>query len=218
MDLSIDTLFFLVELLGTAAFAASGAVLAIERGLDLFGIVFLGCATAIGGGVLRDVILGQIPPQAFVDYAYMLTAAMTSLLVFVWARVRRWESTRVFVNGPFMNVLDAAGLGIFSVIGVRNTILAGFGGNMFFCVFLGMTTGVGGGMLRDILSHTTPAVLRKRIYALASIAGAVCYYLMRPIAPKGSIAAATLLVVVLRVLASRYRWTLPHIDPPENKD
>ena len=81
-----------------------------------------------------------------------------------------------------------------------------------------MTTGVGGGMLRDILSHTTPAVLRKRIYALASIAGATCYYLMRPIAPTGAIAAATLLVVLLRVLASKFRWTLPRIEPPQGRE
>lgn len=217
MNFDLSTLFFLVELIGTAAFSVSGAMLAIERGLDLFGVVFLGGATAIGGGIVRDLLLGQNPPQAFVNYIYILVAAAAALAVFLLAKVRRQGGPHMgFVDSQIFNVIDAAGLGIFSVIGVQNTVNAGFGDNMFFCVFLGMTTGVGGGMLRDVLSHATPAVLRKRIYALASIAGAACYYLMSPMLPTGSIVVSTLLVVLLRVLASRYRWTLPRVDRPED--
>ncbi len=217
MDFDLNTLFFLVELIGTAAFSVSGAMLAIERGLDLFGVAFLGCATATGGGIVRDLLLGQNPPQAFVNYIYILVAAAAALAVFVIAKLRRRGAAHMdFVDGQVFNIIDAAGLGIFSVIGVQNTVNAGFGGNMFFCVFLGMTTGVGGGMLRDVLSHATPAVLRKRIYALASIAGAVCYYLLSQWLPTGAIAISTLLVIVLRVLASRYRWTLPRVDRPED--
>ena len=212
MTFDIHILSFLTELIGTIAFSISGAMLAIERNLDLFGVVFLGAVTAIGGGIIRDLLLGQIPPQAFLNYIYMLFAVVTALVVFVIAHWRARQGKSIaFINDTVLNIFDAAGLGIFSVIGVQNTISAGFGDNAFFCVFLGLTTGVGGGMLRDVLSRSTPAVLRKHIYALASLAGALCYYLLQIYAPAVSILVSTLLVVVLRVLASHYRWTLPRI-------
>lgn len=212
MTFDIHILSFLTELIGTIAFSISGAMLAIERNLDLFGVVFLGAVTAIGGGIIRDLLLGQIPPQAFLNYIYMLFAVVTALVVFVIAHWRARQGKSIaFINDTVLNIFDAAGLGIFSVIGVQNTINAGFGDNAFFCVFLGLTTGVGGGMLRDVLSRSTPAVLRKHIYALASLAGALCYYLLQIYAPAVSILVSTLLVVVLRVLASHYRWTLPRI-------
>ena len=212
MKFDLSILSFLTELAGTIAFSISGAMLAIERNLDLFGVVFLGAVTAIGGGIIRDILLGQVPPQAFVNYIYLLLAVITALAVFIlsYSRSRRGRSIQ-FMNDTVLNIFDAAGLGIFSVIGVQNTINAGFGDNAFFCVFLGLTTGVGGGMLRDVLSRSTPAVLRKHIYALASLAGALCYYLLHIYAPGLAIFLSTLLVVVLRVLASHYRWTLPRI-------
>ena len=212
MTFDLHILSFLTEIAGTVAFSISGAMLAMERSLDLFGVVFLGAVTAIGGGIIRDLLLGQVPPQAFLNYVYLLAAVITALVVFVisYCRSRRGKPIQ-FMNDTVLNIFDAAGLGIFSVIGVQNTITAGFGDNAFFCVFLGLTTGVGGGMLRDVLSRSTPAVLRKHIYALASLAGALCYYLLQIYAPAVSIFLSTLLVVILRVLASHYRWTLPRI-------
>ena len=208
--------FFLVEIVGIIAFSISGAMLAVRRGLDLFGVIFLGIATAIGGGILRDLLLGQVPPLAFLNWTYLLVAAAAALMVFVSALLnRRRGKTDLPINRELLNLFDAAGLGVFSVIGVEHTVAAGFGENMFLCVFLGMTTGVGGGVLRDMLSGVTPAILRKHVYALASLTGAVCYYLLSPLFPTGSIAVSISLVILLRVLASRYRWTLPRI-PPSN--
>ena len=176
MKIPVDLLFFITEIIGTIAFAISGAMIAIERKLDLFGVLFLGATTAIGGGIVRDLLLGQIPPKAFLNYVYMLTAVATAAAVFLLSYINsRREQPIRFLSDELLNFFDAAGLGIFSVIGVQHTINAGFGDNVFFCVFLGMLTGVGGGMLRDMMSQTTPAVLRKHIYALASIAGALCY-------------------------------------------
>ena len=213
MEFNIDLLFFIIELIGTVAFSVSGAMLAIERHLDLFGVIFLGVITAIGGGILRDLLLGQIPPQAFLHYVYLLVAVPSALIVFVVFDLQNHKSKPLhFINDNILNIFDAAGLGIFSVIGVQNTIRAGFGDNAFFCIFLGMTTGVGGGMLRDILSQSTPAVLRKHIYAIASLAGAFCYYYLRFYFPTISILISVSLVMVLRILASHYRWTLPKID------
>lgn len=209
---TIEFVFFLVELAGTAAFAISGAVSAIQRELDLFGVLFLGAVTAIGGGVIRDLLLGQTPPQAFVNYIYLTVAGVTALTVFVWSAYQRKRERRKWrYADALLNFFDAAGLGIFSVIGVQNTVAAGFGDNAFFCIFLGMTTGVGGGMLRDMMSRETPVVFRKHIYALASIGGSVCYYLLRNALPIGSAALATVLVIAVRLLAARYCWQLPKL-------
>ena len=184
MELDHGVLFFLVEMAGTVAFAVSGAMLAVQRGLDLFGVVFLGAATAIGGGVLRDLLLGQVPPLAFLNGIYLLVSAAASLAVFATALVnRRRGRGDLPAYSELLNVFDAAGLGIFSVIGVQHTVAAGFGENLFFCVFLGMTTGVGGGMLRDVLSHSTPAVLRKHVYALASLAARCAIICCRTCSP-----------------------------------
>ena len=219
MELNGDTLFFIVEILGTISFAISGAMIGIDRELDLFGVIFVGCITACGGGMLRDVILGQTPPQSFINAVYLSSSAVTSLLVFLYSWRRHKRLTDLHAIGSItldidmpLNVIDAAGLGIFSVIGVQNTINAGYGENVFFCVFLGACTGVGGGMLRDMMSNATPAIFRKHIYAIASIIGAICYYYLMPYGRGMAIVVTTVLVIVLRVLASKYRWSLPKIE------
>lgn len=219
MELNGDTLFFIVEILGTISFAISGAMIGIDRELDLFGVIFMGCITACGGGMLRDVILGQTPPQSFINAVYLSSSAVTSLLVFLYSWRRHKRLTDLHAIGSItldidmpLNVIDAAGLGIFSVIGVQNTINAGYGENVFFCVFLGACTGVGGGMLRDMMSNATPAIFRKHIYAIASIIGAICYYYLMPYGRGMAIVVTTVLVIVLRVLASKYRWSLPKIE------
>ena len=212
MTIPSDLLFFIVEIIGTIAFAISGAMTAIERRLDLFGVLFLGATTAIGGGIFRDILLGQTPPQAFINYVYMLTAVVTAALIFLLAYVNTQRKTPLpFLSDDLLNFFDAAGLGIFSVIGVQNTINAGFGDNAFFCIFLGMLTGGGGGMLRDIMSQTTPAVLRKHIYALASIGGSLCYYLLHGVHEEIAILVTTVGVILIRLMASNYRLTLPRI-------
>ena len=212
MPITADLLFFITEMIGTVAFAISGAMIAIERKLDLFGVLFLGATTAIGGGIVRDVLLGQIPPRAFLNYVYMLTAVLSAAVIFLLSYLNsKQENPRPFLHDELLNFFDAAGLGIFSVIGVQHTINAGFGENVFFCVFLGMLTGVGGGMLRDMMSQTTPAVLRKHIYALASIAGALCYYYLHSIHDGMAILVTTVLVIIIRLLASHFKWTLPRI-------
>ena len=218
MPINGDTLFFIVEILGTIAFAISGAMIAIDRELDVFGVIILGCVTACGGGILRDMILGQTPPMSFINPVYLTTAAVSAILVFVYTKYRHKRITDKHQVGKLqldfdmpLNVIDAAGLGIFSVIGVQNTINAGFGDNFFFCIFLGMLTGVGGGMIRDVLSQTTPAVLRKHIYALASIAGSMCYYWLHRYNDGAAIVVTTVLVVIIRMMARRYQWTLPRV-------
>jgi uncharacterized membrane protein YeiH len=128
--IDIQFLSFITELIGTVAFAVSGAMLAIDRELNLFGVLFLGAITAIGGGIIRDLLLGQIPPQAFLNYVYLLVSVVSAFLVFLYSylQVRR-GGQRYFISDSLLNIFDAAGLGIFSVIGVQNTVSAGFGNN-----------------------------------------------------------------------------------------
>lgn len=206
--------FNVAEIVGTAAFAASGAMLAIDRELDLFGVIFLGVIAAVGGGILRDVLLGALPPGAFLRPVYVGVAFAVSLAVFVYAELRGSRYWRqVGAIDRVVNLLDAVGLGIFSVVGAQTAIAAGHAGNAFLCLFMAMTTGVGGGVLRDLLSVTTPAVLKKRIYAVASLAGGGAYYaLIRAQANvAASMFAGMLLTVAIRLLATRFQWDLPKV-------
>lgn len=209
-----QALFDIAEIVGTVAFAASGAMLAIDRELDLFGVIFLGVITAVGGGILRDMLLGILPPSAFIHSVYVAVAFVVSLAVFLYAELRGSRYWRqVGVIDRVVNLLDAVGLGIFSVVGVQTAIGAGHAGNAFLCLFMAMTTGVGGGVLRDVLSVTTPAVLKKRIYAVASLAGGGAYYGLIHAGVNGMAAmfAGMLLTVAIRVLATRFQWDLPKI-------
>lgn len=157
----------ILEIIGTIAFASSGAMVAVKRRLDYLGIVVLGVTTAVGGGMCRDILIGQTPPGMFLDPTNTIIAFWTVNCMFLTIRMK-W-SQLLHLQGEtydnIMNFLDAVGLGLFTATGVNMAISAGFGNNGFLCAFLGVITGVGGGILRDILSGQTPVVLRKHIYA-----------------------------------------------------
>ncbi len=208
----LQLLFDGSELIGTVVFAISGAMVAIDRDLDLFGVIFLGVITACGGGIMRDLILGAFPPNAFSNSIFMLVAGVSSALVFVFAYLKdaKYWRNRDRIDHD-TNLLDAIGLGIFSVVGAKVAMEKGFADNAFLCIMMGMSTGVGGGILRDLLSRTIPAVLHKRIYAVASIVGAgVYYYLMRSgVAAQASMLSGMVITVIIRVMAAHYLWDLP---------
>lgn len=210
-----DILLPALEIVGTIAFALSGAMTAINRHMDLFGVVFLGAVTALGGGVMRDILLGQFPPLMFLNYQFLLLATLTAILVFLIAHAKRAVYLRHQARiDSVNNFFDAVGLAAFTVVGIQVAVAAGHEGNPFFCVFLGMTTGIGGGILRDMMSHAVPLVLRKHIYALASIAGGILYVGLRALSvdvPICSLVCLTL-IVTIRMLATHYRWSLPRIQ------
>ena len=143
-----ETLFTVLEAIGTVAFAVSGATVALQRRLDVFGVMLLGLTTALGGGCIRDLLLGRTPPVMFSQPLYAIVAIVTSLVVFLLAYFWRgiFFSHMVLID-RVNNVFDALGLGMFTVIGVRAGVAAGYGDNAFLCVFLGLLTGVGGGVL-----------------------------------------------------------------------
>jgi uncharacterized membrane protein YeiH len=197
-----SSLPFVLDLAGTFVFALSGGMAGVKRKLDLFGVLVLSFAAANTGGITRDVIIGAIPPGALDDWRYLGVSLLAGAITFCFpAAVRqRWNPVLVF---------DAAGLALFAVSGANKALLYGL--NPVMATLLGMVTGIGGGMARDILLTDIPTVLRAELYAVAALVGAatvvVAHVLQVPSEPATLVGAA--LCFGLRVLAIRYGWHLP---------
>ncbi len=208
----MDEVIFVLELIGAAAFSVSGAMAAIEKKADIFGVLFLAITTALGGGVIRDVLIGQIPPRMFVSYWYLLVTVIAALAVFADAYVRR-EKYKLHIDklDAINNIFDAVGLAVFTVTGM-NTAMA-VSDNVILLLFVGMSTGIGGGMLRDVMTNTMPKVLRKRIYAVASLLGGGLYYVMLMLGAGQfmSVGCSMLLIFAMRLLATINKWNLPSV-------
>ncbi len=207
-----EIFFSVLEVAGTISFAISGAMAALEKRVDLFGVIFLGATTALAGGIIRDVLIGKTPPSAFSNYRYMAIAAVTAAIVFLiaWLSKEHYEHN-VDVVSAVNNIFDAAGLGAFTITGAKVAMGMGYMDNGFFVVFLAMVTGIGGGVLRDLMIGEIPFVLRKRIYAVASILGGIVYYqLVRYRADDMAAAFIGIGIVFgLRMLATIFKWNLP---------
>lgn len=203
---------FWLEVIGVAAFSVCGAMAALEKSADIFGVLFLAVITALGGGVVRDMMLGHLPPRMFTSYTYIIVAITSGLIVFLDAYTRRehYRQNREKLDS-IVNVFDALGLGVFSVSGVQVAIDQCGLVNPVLLVSMGMTTGVGGGMMRDVLAGVMPKVLRKRVYAVASLIGALGYYALIRQGVNANLSAAlmTLLVMALRIAATVFKWNLP---------
>ena len=176
---AMEQLFLILELVGTLAFAASGAITGLKKNMDVFGVCILGLTTAVGGGVIRDLLLGITPPGTFQDPIYAVVALLTSLVLFL-PRIRRllmWDQR------------------------LYDLVL----------VFVGVVTGVGGGVLRDVLAGDTPYIFVKHVYASASLAGALACVVLWPLAGEmAAMLCGSALVVAVRILSAHFRWNLPH--------
>lgn len=196
----------LFDLAGTFVFALSGAMSGIKHRLDLFGVLVLSFAAGNVGGITRDVLLGATPPPAISDWRYLGASLLAGLITFAWfPLIDRLRSSVL--------VLDAAGLALFAVSGALKALAVGL--NPAAAILLGVVTGVGGGILRDVLVSEVPAVLRGELYASAALAGAATVVLGRLLYLPSPIGAATGAIVcfVLRYLAIRQGWRLP-VPPP----
>jgi uncharacterized membrane protein YeiH len=191
-----------LDLLGTFVFAISGATLGVRKQLDLFGVLVLSLAAAVSGGIARDVLIGATPPAALASWHYIAVSCAAGLLTFY--RGRDIERLRNPVQ-----LFDAIGLGLFAVTGTAKALAAGL--NPVAAMLLGMLTGIGGGIARDILAARIPVVLQADLYAVAALAGAAVVVagerLGLPQAPV--LATGAVLVFVLRFLAIRRGWRLP---------
>ena len=211
--MDIETLFMIMEHLGVAAFAISGALVAIDKETDVFGVLFLAFITSFGGGIMRDLILNHSIPGLFTkSYVPLIfTCLGTVVLVIVFAACFK----NVFIKRERLidtvnNYIDAVGLGAFTVSGVKLAISVGQT-SPFTAIMMGMIACIGGGMIRDIMLGTIPFVLRKRIYAIAALAGAGVYYLLWYLNVDEAIAmvVGALTTILIRVLATVFKLNIP---------
>ncbi|HEY3611034.1 MAG TPA: trimeric intracellular cation channel family protein [Pseudonocardiaceae bacterium] len=191
-----------LQLIGVAGFAMSGALAGARARLDVFGVAVVGVTTALGGGVIRDVMLGVHPPTALLHWPFLTVAAVVSLAVF-------WLQPQVVRLRRAMLLADAVGLGVFVTSGTSTALALGV--PRYDAWLVGMTVGIGGGVVRDLLLREIPLVLRREIYALAALAGGVLVvlgdWLRLPAGPVALVGAA--LVVAIRVVALWRRWNAP---------
>lgn len=214
-----ENIIFILECIGTVAFAITGVLVAVEANLDLFGVCFIGCLTAVGGGIIRDVVLGITPPLVFENVIMILIALAISILVFSILYFKSSIYAQKTKIEHINNFFDAVGLGVFSIMGAETACNYGFQPNLLLVTVAGVLTGIGGGMLRDILTKNIPFVLRKYVYALASIAGILVFYLLKNNIDNLAFSSlmGVLTIVVIRLLASRFKWSLPKIHIPNDK-
>ena len=212
----METTVIILEYIGVASAAISGTMVGIEKKADAFGVLFLAMITALGGGIMRDILLGEFPPRMFTSFIYIGMVAFFSLVVFVDACAKR-DSYRAHKDrlDAINNIFDAIGLASFTIVGMDITIGKYGMGNPVLIILMGMTTGVGGGMIRDMLTNAMPKVLYKRIYAIASVAGGLLYYFLLCLGMNKTLGAliAIAFIVMLRILATKFRWNLPHAEP-----
>jgi uncharacterized membrane protein YeiH len=201
------SLLVVLDLIGTFVFAISGASIGVRRGLDLFGTLVVAFVTGNVGGITRDVLIGSVPPAAISDWRYLAVSVLAGVITFYWSSLIDKLSSPVLV-------FDAAGLALFAVSGAHKALE--FGLNPVMAALLGMVTGVGGGMVRDILVAEIPTVLRSDIYAVAALAGAgvvVIGDLLHVPATATTIVGA-LLCFGLRLMAIHWGWHLPVAKRP----
>ena len=218
----LDTILLAIEIVGVISFAVAGAVVAIDKETDIFGVVFLALMTCFGGGIIRDITIGRNPPAFFRELtSQVVIGTAVALLVFILARVFKRQYVKseqqvLDVN----NYIDALAIGIYSVSGVQICLdffaAKGQSAGFLLCAVLGMLTAVGGGLMRDIILRDIPFILRKRVYALAALTGASLYYLLVAVLfPNDKVLeivsqlVCITLVFVIRVLATKLKWNLP---------
>ncbi|RKN81380.1 trimeric intracellular cation channel family protein [Ulvibacterium marinum] len=194
--------FDILDMLGTIAFAISGALMAIKRKMDVFGIFIVAFVTALGGGILRDVFIGNTPVW-WMEHFYVVHFISVSVLLAILFR------NRIYFLAKSLFIFDTIGLAIFTISGVQIGVSANL--DPAVSVVLGIMTGCFGGVIRDILCNEIPIIFRKEIYALASLAGAVCFIILYSLNFNENIShiSTITLVVVIRVLAVRFSISLP---------
>jgi uncharacterized membrane protein YeiH len=199
------------DLIGTFVFALSGAVAGVKERLDLFGVLVLSFAAASAGGIIRDLLIGAVPPAAISDWRYLGVSVLAGLIIFF----RYPVSERLHKLGNLVLIFDGAGLAVFAVAGTQKAL--GYGLNPVMSALLGMLTGIGGGMLRDALLSQVPTVLRSELYAVAALVGAsvVAVGQVLNFPPTAMAIAGAVLCFAIRLIALRRGWRLPVAGVPQ---
>lgn len=198
-------MFYLsIDILGTAAFALSGVLVAMEKRLDLFGVLIIAFVTAIGGGTLRDLLIGNTPVVWMRDLTYVITIVIAVVLGILFVKQLKYFRKSLFL-------FDTIGIGLYTLLGIEKGLQAEL--SPLMCIALGTMTASFGGVLRDILCNEIPVIFRKEIYATACILGGASYFLFNqlPWEERYANIAAILVVIILRILAVRQGIQLPNI-------
>lgn len=207
----MQTLILALDLLGTFVFALSGATAGVKRRLDVFGVLVLSFVVGNVGGITRDLLIGAVPAAAISDWRYLAASILAGVITF-------WRSSAVNRLWSPVLVFDAAGLGLFAVSGAQKALAYGL--NPVMAALLGMLTGIGGGMARDVLLAEIPAVLRTDLYAVAALAGAAVVVIGNVLhLPSAAVTiAGALLCFALRLMAIHWEWRLPSARPPDRSE
>lgn len=205
----------ILEIIGTIAFAFSGAMLGIRQKMDLMGTIVLGVVTALGGGCIRDIILGYHPPNMFIDPSFALQSVVASILIFIicYFKTDLLSSKELAKFEDIIMYFDAIGLGAFTVTGINAALKLGYMDKSFLLIFCGMITAVGGGVIRDVFASRTPVIFREQIYASASLVGACLYLILNDIINQDTKMILTaLIVIIIRIVAEKKDLGLPKIN------
>ncbi len=200
--------FKFIDILGTIAFAVSGVYAAMEKKLDLFGVVIIAFVTAIGGGTVRDMMIGDLPVAWIRNINYTAIILSTTIIVILFrSYIKNFQKTLI--------VFDSIGLGLFTILGIQKGIA--FGLHPVICVALGTITGCFGGVIRDMLINTIPLIFKKEIYASACIAGGTVYFILYLNGVNSDVndAVSIIIIFLIRILAIRFDWRLPGIYKKE---
>jgi uncharacterized membrane protein YeiH len=192
----------IIDLLGTFSFAAAGSFAAMEKKLDPFGVLIIAFATAIGGGTIRDILIGELPVA-------WLTNTKGSLVILLAAAAALFFGSHLKKMNKMLFLCDAVGLGLFTIIGIEKGIAHNLSAGI--CIMLGTVTGSFGGVLRDVLLNNLPLIFHKEIYAMASVAGGILFFLLLKsgIADDLAYSVGMVTVVIVRILAVHFKWSLP---------
>ena len=191
----------ILEIIGTIAFSVSGAVVGIKKKMDVLGVVTMGIITAVGGGIIRDLLIGVVPPAAFRDPIYALIAIGVAVIAFF-----PFVSRKINLDHFIWILADSIGLGAFTMIGVSTGTTFD---NIFLEVFLGVLTGVGGGVIRDICSGDIPMIFIRHFYACPCIIGAILCAVLNKYDPDLAMVLGFSVILILRLLAAKFKWHLP---------
>ena len=194
--------FYTIDILGTIAFAISGVLVALSKRMDLFGILIIAFVTAVGGGTLRDILIGQTPVSWMQDMTFVYVILVTSILTIILKSKIDYLRTSLFL-------FDTIGIGLYTVVGVEKGISAGL--HPIICIALGTISACFGGVIRDILCNEIPVIFRKEIYATACIMGGLSYFLIRklPIDSNFVFIIAGAVVILVRLIAVKFKISLP---------
>ena len=218
---TFDTFVFIIEIISITSFGISGAITAIKKHMDVFGVIIVGVTTSIGGGVIRDILLGIHPPMSFNRPVYAIVAATFSLITFCieYRHAKLHTPGEPFtgrISAQVLFWLDTVGLAMFTMVGVAVAYENSAEYNAFVLIFVGVMTGVGGGILRDLLCQNMPYIFVKHFYASACVVGAVVCVVMWEYTGKIiSMLTGAAVTVILRCLAAHFRWNLPRVELSE---